>query len=126
MSYDFPWSKQLFEDCLRVGYCCWVCGDSDILCGYGILSVGAGECHVLNVCVVPKLRSQGLGRYLMRHLLHLGKRHRSDTAFLEVRVSNQTAIHLYQTLGFNEIGTRRAYYPARSGREDAIMFAKHL
>ena len=125
-AYEFPWSRKQFEDCLSVGYCCWICEDQKTLRGYGILSVGAGECHVLNVCVVPESQGKGLGRYLMTHLLYLGRRHHADTIFLEVRSSNLVAIRLYQNLGFNEIGIRRAYYPSRKGREDAILFARHL
>lgn len=124
--YDFPWTKIMFEDCLQVGYCCWVCAAQDNLHGYGIMMVGAGECHILNLSVVPEFQRQGIGRYLLTHLLHLGRRHHADIAFLEVRISNTIALHLYQAMGFNEIGIRRAYYPAHSGREDAIMLARSI
>jgi [ribosomal protein S18]-alanine N-acetyltransferase len=50
----------------------------------------------------------------------------AETMFLEVRPSNSGAIALYQKLGFNEIGTRKGYYPAENGREDAIMYALEL
>ena len=45
---------------------------------------------------------------------------------LEVRPSNIAAIYLYTNLGFNEIARRKDYYPASKGREDAIVFARHL
>jgi len=47
-------------------------------------------------------------------------------ALLEVRVSNVAAYRLYQKLGFDEIGLRKDYYPARVGREDAILLAREL
>jgi ribosomal-protein-alanine N-acetyltransferase len=125
-AYEFPWTRGIFEDCLRVGYCCWVCEDERILYGYGVMSVGAAECHILNLCIAPEFQGQGLGRHLMNHLLHLGRRHNADTAFLEVRPSNQAAIRLYLNMGFNEVGIRRAYYPAHQGREDALILARSL
>jgi ribosomal-protein-alanine N-acetyltransferase len=50
----------------------------------------------------------------------------AETVFLEVRPSNPAAYHLYISMGFNEVGTRRGYYPAKSGREDATIMAKEL
>jgi len=126
-AYEFPWTIGMFEDCLKVGYCCWVCGDNKLVIhGYGVMSVGAGECHILNLCVAPEFQRKGLGSYLMHHFLHLGKRHNADTAFLEVRVSNYAAFNLYLSMGFNEIGRRRDYYPKKNGREDALMLARSL
>ena len=125
-AYEFPWSRDIFEDCFRAGYFCWGCLDERELQGYGVMSVGAGECHILNLCVASAVRRQGVGRYLLAHLLHLARRHNADTAFLEVRPSNQGALLLYHAIGFNEIGRRRGYYPARQGREDAIVLARCL
>src|SRR5438067_1345350 len=50
-SYQFPWSEGIFRDCLRVGYVCRVVTLSRQLLGYGVMSVGAGEAHILNLCV---------------------------------------------------------------------------
>ena len=68
---------------------------------------------------------QGIGRKLMESLIAYA-RGRAETMFLEVRPSNPAAIALYENLGFNEIGVRKAYYPAKDGREDAIMLALHI
>jgi len=123
-AYNYPWSAQIFRDCLRVGYCCWVMEHQQAIIAYGIMTVAVGESHVLNLCVSPDYRSRGLGKRLMTHLLGVAHDHGADMTFLEVRPSNFAAIKLYMELGFDEIGIRRNYYPARMGREDALILAR--
>ncbi|MEQ8659702.1 MAG: ribosomal protein S18-alanine N-acetyltransferase [Gammaproteobacteria bacterium] len=125
-SYEFPWSATIFSDCLRVGYCCWVLDSGEQLAGYGIMSVAAGESHILNICIDPDTRGRGLARRLMRHLLDTARRHGAQVAFLEVRPSNAIARGLYATLGFRHVGTRSDYYPAAAGREDAYVLSLAL
>jgi ribosomal-protein-alanine N-acetyltransferase len=125
-AYPFPWTKGIFRDCLRVGYCCWCYERDGCLEGYGVMSVAAGESHILNLTVRPESQRQGLGRKLINHFLQLARRHDADVVMLEVRPSNQAAIGLYQKCGFNEIGIRRNYYPAEHGREDALLLALSL
>lgn len=125
-AYDYPWTEGIFLDCLRVGYCCWVCAHAEDITGYAVMSVGGGEAHLLNICVSPEYRRCGLGRRLLDHMLDLAKQHNSDTALLEVRASNLSAIGLYRSMGFNEVGFRKGYYPAPSGKEDAVLLARSL
>jgi ribosomal-protein-alanine N-acetyltransferase len=125
-AYEFPWSAGIFLDCLRVGYCCWVCMLGRELVGYGVMSVAVGESHILNLCVRPDMQRKGLGRKLLEYLLGIARGHHADTVFLEVRPSNRAAIALYSAMGFNQVGVRRAYYPARRGREDALILARSL
>ena len=125
-AYSHPWTEGIFLDCLRVGYCCWVCALDERPVAHGVLSVAAGEAHLLNICVHPDWQGRGVGRRLLHRLLRLAAEHQADTVFLEVRVSNRAAIALYRTAGFNEVGLRRDYYPAPTGREDAIVFARTL
>lgn len=122
--YDFPWSETIFQDCLRVGYCCWVLEHDDVLVAYGVMSVAVGESHILNLCVHPDYQSIGLGKMLLTHLLDLTQEHNASMTFLEVRPSNFAAIKLYLDMGFDEIGMRRNYYPAKIGREDALILAR--
>jgi len=122
-SYAFPWSQGIFGDCLKAGHPAWVlCLDGHII-GYGILSIGAGEAHVLNVCIAPDQRGQGFGRHLMKRLIDIARWNGAERVFLEVRPSNPNAQALYASLGFHEIGRRPRYYPAHGGREDAIVMA---
>lgn len=124
--YDFPWSAGIFRDCLRVGYSCWVTEAADQVVGYGILSAGAGEAHILNYCVAPEHQGQGLGLKLLNRLLNLGRWHNARTVFLEVRPSNHRAIKVYTDRGFKVVGRRPNYYPASPGREDALVMALRL
>ncbi|MCK5895463.1 MAG: ribosomal protein S18-alanine N-acetyltransferase [Cocleimonas sp.] len=127
LAYPFPWARKLFEDCLnKPSYTCWVFEYEKKFSGYLISSSAAGEAHILNLCVHPTLQGQGWGRKLLTEAEWIAKQHRADTCFLEVRVSNHAAVHLYNTSGYNEIGRRKKYYPATNGREDAIVMAKVL
>jgi [ribosomal protein S18]-alanine N-acetyltransferase len=95
--------------------------------GYGIISIGAGECHFLNICIAPAHQQRGHGARLVSLLLQVARQARARSALLEVRISNTAAFHLYHRLGFNEIGVRKSYYPAaRGGREDALVLAREL
>lgn len=125
-SYPFPWTSSIFSDCLHAGYSCWVCTSAGIIQGYGIITVAVGESHLLNLCVREEARSRGIGRKMLRHLISIARRHDADILFLEVRVSNLLARKLYEKEGFNELGTRRAYYPLDGGREDALILARTL
>ncbi|HEY4873372.1 MAG TPA: ribosomal protein S18-alanine N-acetyltransferase [Steroidobacteraceae bacterium] len=120
-SYRFPWSEGIFRDCLKVGYVCRVALQIDVVAGYGIVSTGAGEAHILNLCVRPELRCRGIGTLLLEDLLQRAAA-AVDMAYLEVRPSNTAAIRLYQAFEFEHIGTRRGYYQAPDGREDAAVF----
>ncbi|HUA88492.1 MAG TPA: ribosomal protein S18-alanine N-acetyltransferase [Steroidobacteraceae bacterium] len=120
-SYQFPWSEGIFRDCLRVGYVCRVVSALRQVMGYGVMSVGAGEAHVLNLCIAEGFRCRGAGRKLLLCLLERAHAAGMAEAFLEVRPSNTTAIRLYQSLGFEQVGTRRGYYQAPNGREDAAV-----
>jgi ribosomal-protein-alanine N-acetyltransferase len=120
-AYQFPWSEGIFRDCLRVGYLCRVAECDGHVVAYGIVAMGAGEAHVLNVCVSEAMRSCGVGRNMMRLLLERAAQAGMQDVFLEVRPSNRTAIALYQSLGFGEVGRRKGYYQAVEGREDALV-----
>ncbi|MEZ7971721.1 MAG: ribosomal protein S18-alanine N-acetyltransferase [Pseudomonadales bacterium] len=124
--YTYSWTEGIFRDCLRNGQECWLlmCGDQNV--GHGILSVAAGEAHLLNVCVHPDFQGNGFGRALVEHLLERARAGEASTIFLEVRPSNEAACELYDKLGFNEVGIRENYYPAKVGREDALVLAKEL
>ena len=125
-SYSYPWSEGIFRDCLRAGYYCCLAEDDGRCIGYAVMSVGAGEAHVLNLCVAEPMRCRGLGASLLAQLLEFAAATGAREIFLEVRPSNSAALHLYKTRGFSQIGVRRAYYQAEGGREDAVVLRRQL
>ena len=88
-----------------------------------MMSMAAGEGHILNVCVDPLMQRAGCGRQLVAHLLEIAAMAELSIVYLEVRPTNAAALALYQQFGFSEIGRRPNYYPAADGREDAVMLA---
>jgi len=120
-AYPFPWSEGIFRDCIRVGYLCRVADLEGEVVAYGIVAMGAGEAHILNLCVRGDLRSRGVGRQMLMLLLERARDAGVTDAFLEVRPSNGLAISLYQSVGFTQVGLRKGYYQAEQGREDALV-----
>ena len=125
-SYPFPWTEGIMSDCLRVGYHCFVYEVECQIRGYAIVSMVLDEAHLLNLCIAPDYQNKGYGSAFLRWLMDYVQENNAKTMYLEVRESNHAAIQLYQSMGFNETGTRRNYYPANKGKEDAILFACEL
>lgn len=125
-SYEFPWSHGVFRDCLLAGYKSIVLLRDERVAGYGILSVAAGEAHILNLCVDPEYRSMGYGERLLDRLLSQARVSAVQEVLLEVRPSNKTALALYRKKGFYQVANRPAYYQSHEGREDAAVLSKKL
>lgn len=122
-SYQFPWNIGIFRDCLLAGYQSLVLEIGGNISGYCIMSIAAGEAHLLNICIHPSCQRLGFGRRLLVEGLAQAREMGVETVFLEVRPSNDIAIMLYRSLGFRLIGRRPSYYQADGGREDAVIFA---
>ena len=124
--YPYPWTRGNFSDALTAGYHCWMveCGGGAV--GYTVVMVAAGEAHLLNLSVAGAWQRRGLGRELLNFVLKLARDTSAGRILLEVRPSNRAAIALYSAAGFAEIALRRSYYPAGSGREDAIVLQLEL
>lgn len=122
--YSFPWSVNIFKDCIRVGYRCSILEADSRIAGYAIASIVSDECHILNLCVAKAYQSRGLGRGLMQHVLDEAAVAEAKMAYLEVRPSNMIATELYFSMGFEQIAVRKDYYPAKGGREDALILVK--
>ncbi len=126
-AYPFPWTEGIFRDCLKVGYSAWVVqSSSDEILAYALMSMAVGEAHILNLCVEPDHQQQGLGRFLLEHLLTIARSANMTLLLLEVRRSNAPARRLYEGAGFSTFGVRKGYYPAVDGREDALVLGIDL
>lgn len=120
-AYEFPWSPGIFRDCLLAGYTSLVLEHSGKVIGYGIMSVAAGEAHLLNLVLSESARRMGNGRRLLEHLMEIARLAGAEGVYLEVRPSNERALQLYERAGFQLLGRRRGYYRARAGTEDAVV-----
>ena len=125
-AYDYPWSNGVFVDCLAAGHECWIARYRGEIIGHAVLAVAAREAHLLNICVGLAEQSQGHGRALAQHMIARAIGRGALVLFLEVRPSNEIAYRLYASLGFDEVGRRKWYYPAPNGREDAKVLALRL
>jgi ribosomal-protein-alanine N-acetyltransferase len=125
-AYEYPWSLGIFRDCMLAGYYSLALDVNGVMTGYGIMSVAAGEAHILNLCVHPSSQRLGYGRQLLDALLERARECAVRKVFLEVRPSNKAALNLYHSMGFVQIGVRPAYYHAANGREDAIVLSLTL
>ena len=119
--YTHPWTRDNFTDSLNAGYQCWLMECAGMMVGYCVVAIAAGEAHLLNLSIAAGWQRRGLGSMLLGLVQRLVEERAAQRIFLEVRVSNAAARALYARAGFREIGTRRGYYPAGAGREDALV-----
>lgn len=119
--YSHPWTRGNFADSLRAGYQCWTWRQGAELVGYFVLLVAAGEGHLLNLSIAAAHQRRGHGGTLLAEAMRLARARGAGEVFLEVRPSNMGAKALYRRFGFRQIAVRPAYYPARAGREDALV-----
>lgn len=130
---QFPWSYKNMESCFGGRYFNFGFFIADELAGFYIGEIAGPDITLMDICVDHKLQGQGVGAKLMTHLLAQAEAKGAESIFLEVRASNKAAIHLYNKMGFCEMGIRKNYYPTAEGNEDAVLmglpfnpFAKHM
>ena len=119
-AYPTPWSRSMFaSELAKPTSICLGAFEGDQLVGYVINSRYVDAWHVMNVAVDPDHQRRGIATTLLERLFELttGDDRRGYT--LEVRVSNDGAIQLYERLGFEARGLRRGYYT--DNREDALI-----
>lgn len=122
-SFSMPWSPQDFADLLKRDYCLYLVAEVD-----GRVAGSAGMtdiCHegsIDNVVVAEEYRGQGIAQKLLEELFKAGTGRGIQAYTLEVRVSNRTAIHIYEKAGFVSEGIRPRFYEKPT--EDALIMWK--
>jgi len=127
LSYPTPWSRSMFAgELAKPSSICIGAFEGDVedgkLCGYLVVSRYVDAWHVMNIAVDPEQRGRGIGTMLLERLFELTADDARRGYTLEVRVSNMSAIGLYEKLGFDSRGIRRGYYT--DNREDALIMWK--
>jgi ribosomal-protein-alanine N-acetyltransferase len=125
-SYPTPWSRSMFAGELAksssITLGAFEPEASDRLVGYLVVSRYVDAWHIMNVAVDPAHRRRGIATKLLDALFAMTADDSRRGYTLEVRVSNTTAIALYERLGFQATGVRRGYYT--DNREDALVMWK--
>lgn len=121
--FSDPWSENSVASELNNPLSLWLVAveDQTVLGYVGSQSV-LGEADVMNVAVHPDFRRRHIGQDLIERLIDLLREKNVRSLALEVRVSNESAIALYQKLGFVQVGRRPNYY--RNPKEDALILRK--
>ena len=125
--YPFPWTRGNFLDSVRSGYSVWVLRDPQAaLVAYAVMTLMIDEAHLLNLSVARASQREGVGWRTLEWMAEVARGYGARTMLLEVRPSNASAVRMYERYGFEKIGVRRGYYPAASGREDAVVMRVSL
>lgn len=122
MIFSDPWSEKIYYETFKqpaVEYVA-VCDDETgkMVGAVGVRNiVGTGE--ITNVMLLPEYRGQGIGKKMLLEAIERGQKLGAKDFTLEVRKSNETAIRLYESLGFESAGIRPGFY--RNPTEDAVI-----
>lgn len=121
-AYPHPWNRSHFSDALQSGNQAQMLVAGQHLLGYFVAMPGVDEVHLLNITVAPRFQRQGWSRMMLEALAIWARGQSAQCVWLEVRVSNQRALQVYEAHGFERVGLRKDYYPAGHGRrEDAVV-----
>lgn len=124
--YVFPWTLGNFRDSLLSAYDCWGCWTNGELIGYAIVMTALDESHLLNFAVVSRWQQRGVGTAFLQFVVDCARTAKHDMLYLEVRPSNVAGVRLYERFGFKQLGVRPDYYPAMTGREDALFLGLNI
>jgi ribosomal-protein-alanine N-acetyltransferase len=126
--HDFDaWPSKLFEDCFAAGFPAFIVEEHEQVRGFVMASIAADEMQILNIKVAPDFQRQGLASTMLTYCIELARQQAITRIFLEVRISNIIAQHLYEKFGFFQNGVRTNYYSAGDGaREDAFLYCLEI
>lgn len=125
-SFERPWAEKVLSDLAAMPGCIGLTAlIGDEPAGFVLARQTLDEAEVLTICVLPDARRQAIGAQLMTGLMNRLKN--AHTLFLEVDALNEPAIRLYTSIGFSQVGERKAYYQHADGsKTDALLLRKEL
>lgn len=124
-AFSLPWSRDSYLGELRNSFANYiVCDCAGDIAGYAGIWVVFEEAHITNVAVRKIFRSQGIGLALMAEAEKIARTKKANRILLEVRPSNEVALHMYENLSYMQTAVRKAYYSDNG--EDAIIMTKYL
>lgn len=127
LAYAHPWVRANFTDTLASGYQAQVLLAGDTVLGYFVAMKGVDEVHLLNITVAPAYQRQGWAHVMLDAMALWARGQGAEWLWLEVRVGNLRAIHVYESQGFERVGQRKNYYPDGHGqREHALVMSRRL
>ena len=119
-TFSEPWSREGFRTSLASRDTLYLVAlEGDQVAGYCGLLQSFEEADITNVAVDKVHRRKGIARAMLTVLMREGKQRGIQRFTLEVRVGNQAALHLYETLGFVSVGIRKGFYTKPA--EDAVI-----
>jgi ribosomal-protein-alanine N-acetyltransferase len=116
-----PWSEQGFKSSIKAGNGCYILIKDERILAVAVVAQVLDEAELLTIAVAKEEQGQGLGAALLNDLMSLLQEQAVKQCMLEVMDGNDAAINLYQRIGFNTIGTRKAYYKTEQGIFDALV-----
>ncbi len=123
--FSDPWPEQIFREDILSPYSYPLVVELDGgLVGYAVLWVGVDEGHLTNIAVVKKFQRKSIAKQLLTYILQLAASLELAQIILEVRPSNQPAIGLYESFGFERLAVRKGYY--KNPVEDCLVMRKRL
>ncbi len=124
-SFTLPWSRESYQGELRNSFASYiVCDCAGDVAGYAGIWVVFEEAHITNVAVKKSFRTRGIGLALMDEAERIARARKATRILLEVRPSNEAALHMYRNLDYMQTSLRKAYYTDNG--EDAIVMTKYL
>ena len=122
-AFSMPWHRESFLEMIENVNACYLVGiiNNQVVASCGLRNI-VGDGEITNVVTAADMRGKGIGKMMLLKLMEQGIQMGVEAFTLEVRKSNEAAIHLYEKLGFVTEGIRKNFY--EEPKEDALIMWK--
>ena len=119
--FDDFWNYNILKDELESENSIYIVAKSNKeIIGFAGIKILLDEADIMNIVTKKCYRNQGIGTLLLKNLISISRNLNLHSLSLEVNEENKTAIHLYENLGFKNIGIRKNYYKSKNGKIMAL------